>query len=58
VRGTGPLEKESDGVVRYDSAHIEPVDSELVVHSSHSAQGNPATIEEIRRILLEHARAQ
>jgi pimeloyl-ACP methyl ester carboxylesterase len=45
----------SDGVVRYESAHIEGVDSELVVNSSHSAQGKPETIEEIRRILLLHA---
>jgi pimeloyl-ACP methyl ester carboxylesterase len=45
----------SDGVVRYDSAHIDGVDSELVVKSSHSAQALPATIEEIRRILLLHS---
>jgi pimeloyl-ACP methyl ester carboxylesterase len=55
VTGEGPPEGGSDGVVRYASAHVEPVDSELVVRSSHSAQGLPATIEEIRRILLEHA---
>ena len=55
VKGDGPLEDESDGVVRYESAHIPGVESELVVHSSHSAQGNPETIEEIRRILIEHA---
>jgi pimeloyl-ACP methyl ester carboxylesterase len=55
VRGDGPLSKESDGVVRYRSAHLDGVDSELVVHSGHSAQDLPATIEEIRRILLLHA---
>jgi pimeloyl-ACP methyl ester carboxylesterase len=55
VKGDGPLEDQSDGVVRYSSAHLEGVESELVVHSGHSAQGQPATIEEIRRILLEHA---
>jgi pimeloyl-ACP methyl ester carboxylesterase len=54
VQGTGPIEKGSDGVVRYESAHIPGVESELVVRSSHSAQGQPQTIEEIRRILLEH----
>jgi hypothetical protein len=27
----------------------------LVVRSSHSAQGNPVTIEEVRRILRLHA---
>jgi hypothetical protein len=55
VRGNGPPEGQSDGVVRYESAHIEGVASELVVRSSHSAQSNPATIQEVRRIMLEHA---
>jgi pimeloyl-ACP methyl ester carboxylesterase len=54
-KGGGPNPDGSDGVVRYESAHIEGVDSELVVDSSHSAQGKPETIEEIRRILLLHA---
>lgn len=43
-----------DGVVKYTSAHIEGVESELVVRSKHSCQGKPATIEEVRRILLLH----
>ena len=30
-------------------------ESELVVRSSHSAQGNPHTVEEVRRILRLHA---
>lgn len=55
VAGDGPKERGSDGVVAYESAHIDGVDSELVVSSSHSAQGLPETIEEIRRILLVHA---
>lgn len=55
VKGDGPLASESDGVVRYASAHIDGVASELVVRSSHSAQALPETIEEVRRILLEHA---
>jgi len=42
-------------VVEYQSAHIDGVESELVVHSGHSAQDHPDTIEEVRRILLEHA---
>ena len=50
-----PARRASDGVVRYESAHIDGVDSELVVNSSHSAQSLPATIEEVRRILLLHA---
>jgi pimeloyl-ACP methyl ester carboxylesterase len=44
----------NDGVVAYDSAHIEGVDSELVVKSAHSCQSNPHTIAEVRRILLLH----
>jgi hypothetical protein len=52
VEGDGPIEQGDDGVVKYSSAHIEPVESELVVKSSHSTQGNPHTIEEVRRILL------
>jgi len=58
IEGDGPLEHASDGVVRYSSAHLEGVDSEKIVHSGHSAQGNPETIEEIRRILLLHLREE
>ncbi len=54
-KGTGPVETENDGVVRYESAHIDGVDSELIVHSSHSCQAHPDTIEEVRRILRLHA---
>jgi triacylglycerol esterase/lipase EstA (alpha/beta hydrolase family) len=49
-----PRKKWKDGVVSYSSAHIEDVASELVDHSSHSTQSDPETIEEVRRILLEH----
>jgi pimeloyl-ACP methyl ester carboxylesterase len=55
VKGTGPIESGNDGVVEYKSAHIEGVESEKVVRSDHSTQSNPETIEEVRRILLEHA---
>jgi hypothetical protein len=44
----------NDGVVAYSSAHIGPVESELVVRSPHSCQDNPNTIEEVRRILRLH----
>jgi pimeloyl-ACP methyl ester carboxylesterase len=57
VLGDGPVEQGRDGVVAYVSAHIEPVESELIVRDGHSTQGNPHTIEEVRRILLEHAAA-
>ena len=49
-----PKEKWNDGVVEYSSAHIDGVTSELVVHSGHSTQDHPETIEEIRRILIEN----
>ena len=55
VKGDGPKEEGMDGVVAYTSAHLEDVDSELVVRSGHSTQSNPHTIEEVRRILLLHA---
>jgi len=55
VRGDGPVEDGNDGVVEYKSAHIDGVESELVVPSGHSTQATPQTIEEVRRILYEHA---
>ncbi len=54
VTQTKDVEHGNDGVVEYQSAHIDGVESELVVQSSHSAQANPHTVEEVRRILLEH----
>jgi len=56
VKGAGQPEGGNDGVVAYASAHIEGVDSELVVRSGHSVQNHPLAIEEVRRILLEHLR--
>jgi hypothetical protein len=55
VRDDGPVEDGSDGVVRYESAHIDGVESELIVRSGHSVQANPQTVLEVRRILLLHA---
>jgi hypothetical protein len=54
VRGGGPPEEGDDGVVKYTSAHIDGVASELIVRDSHSTQATPATIEEVRRILYAH----
>lgn len=53
-----PLIGKTDGVVAYESAHIEEVVSEKVVRSGHSTQSHPDTIEEVRRILREHIGAQ
>jgi hypothetical protein len=50
----GPLDTRNDGVVEYKSAHIDGVESEMVIeHSSHSTQSNPLTVREVRRILIE-----
>jgi pimeloyl-ACP methyl ester carboxylesterase len=54
VLGDGPITGKTDGVVAYESAHIDGVESEKVVRSGHSTQGHPETIEEVRRILREH----
>jgi hypothetical protein len=56
VKGSGPVEDGEDGVVKYRSAHLDGVESELVVRSGHSLQDQPETVEEVRRILLLHAR--
>jgi len=55
VEGGGPPAEGGDGVVKYSSAHIDGVESEKIVHSAHSMQGNPETIQEVKRILREHA---
>lgn len=55
--GYDPYEEGNDGVVEYESAHIDGVESEFVVRSPHSTQSNPHTIEEVRRILVKHAEA-
>jgi pimeloyl-ACP methyl ester carboxylesterase len=50
----GPLEDRNDGVVEYKSAHIDGVESELVIeHQDHSTQSNPLAVREVRRILLD-----
>ena len=58
VRGDGPPEQGDDGVVKYTSAHIDGVASELIVRDGHSTQATPATIEEVRRILYAHLKEQ
>ena len=41
----------SDGLVPYESAHLDGAVSELLVSSGHLCQDNPAVIREVRRIL-------
>jgi pimeloyl-ACP methyl ester carboxylesterase len=57
VEGNVPKEEGDDGVVAYKSAHIDEAVSELVVNWSHSCQGQPEVIEEVKRILFEHLAA-
>ena len=57
VQGDGPPEEGDDGVVKYTSAHIDGVASELIVRDGHSTQATPATIEEVRRLLYAHLNA-
>ena len=57
VEGDGPKEEGDDGVVAYQSAHIDEAISEKVVRWNHSCQGHPEVVEEVRRILLEHLNA-
>jgi len=58
VRGDLPPAGQSDGVVDYESASLDWTESELVIpRSGHSVQANPLAIEEVRRILVEHADA-
>jgi pimeloyl-ACP methyl ester carboxylesterase len=55
VLGDGdPQAGGKDGVVAYESAHVDYVVSEFIVRSGHSCLNHPATIEEVRRILYEH----
>jgi pimeloyl-ACP methyl ester carboxylesterase len=54
VQGDGDYHKGRDGVVTYESAHQDYVKSEFIVHSAHSCLSQPATIEEVRRILYEN----
>jgi pimeloyl-ACP methyl ester carboxylesterase len=44
----------SDGLVPYESAHLEGTVSESLVSSGHLCQDHPAVIREVRRILAEH----
>jgi pimeloyl-ACP methyl ester carboxylesterase len=54
VTGDGPVEKGGDGVVKYSSAHIDGVESELIVPYPHSMQAKPEVVAEVERILHRH----
>jgi len=47
--------EKSDGIVPYSSAHVDGVDSELLVPADHMhVHQHPLSTLEVRRILLEH----
>jgi hypothetical protein len=54
VQGNGDYHQGKDGIVAYQSAHLDGVESEFIVRSFHTCLDQPATIEEVRRILREH----
>jgi hypothetical protein len=56
VQGASDYHTGKDGVVAYQSAHVDYVESEFIVRSYHTCLDQPATIEEVRRILHEHLR--
>jgi hypothetical protein len=53
LRPTG-VDKTTDGVVPYRSAHIDGVVDERVVRSDHGVQKDPEAIREVRDILRQH----
>lgn len=51
----GKLAAGTDGVVSYESAHVDDVESELVVSADHTTvHSHPLAVLEVRRILKEH----
>lgn len=54
----GRVGGDGDGVVPFESAHLEDVHSEIVVEADHSSvHRHPLAVLEVRRILLEHLAA-
>ena len=56
VLGSATTTKAAMAWSPYQSAHVGYVESEFIVSSKHSCLDQPATIEEVRRILHEHLR--
>jgi pimeloyl-ACP methyl ester carboxylesterase len=51
----GDSKQGTDGIVPYTSAHLDGVDSEIIVPADHShVHQHPHSIAEVRRILFEH----
>jgi hypothetical protein len=52
----GRVSESGDGVVAFESAHLDDVQSEIVVDADHvHVHQHPRSILEVRRILLEHS---
>ena len=54
-RGKGDTPNSSDGVVEYWSSHQQGAASELIVPTDHSSYKHPKAVEDLRRILRQHA---
>lgn len=50
----GATDRLSDGVVPYDSAHLEGIESEKILTGGHSVHTSPQAVLELRRILHLH----
>lgn len=54
----GRVSESGDGIVAYESAHLDDVSSELIVEADHLAvHRHPLAVLEVRRILNEHLRS-
>ncbi|TMQ34311.1 MAG: hypothetical protein E6K70_08305 [Planctomycetota bacterium] len=54
----GNTREGTDGVVPYESAHVNGVESEIVIPADHfHLHHHPLAVQEVRRILLEHLQA-
>jgi pimeloyl-ACP methyl ester carboxylesterase len=54
-RGRGDSPNSSDGVVPYWSSHMKGAEAEHIVPSNHSAHQNPQAIDDVLKILKQHA---
>jgi pimeloyl-ACP methyl ester carboxylesterase len=56
VRQSRVEAERTDGLVSYESAHVEGAASEVVISAGHLCQDHPDAVREVRRVLLEHGR--
>lgn len=48
----------SDGIVPYESSHLDGAEREIIITGGHSIHENPKTVRELRKILHEHLARQ